>query len=943
MNRSHYPQRSPLQLGILALFPVALLLYSWVGGYDFKLEEIEQLHISQATLDGVAVSKRVRLFYGAVLAVLLLVPLLFVGLRRLQRYWGVSRQAMEVPAVVGAGGLLLILSHVMGVRAAAGVELFAYLFVLHLLVAVLAARRMVPRFVALPAFAGGLAALAITLYGALLLLYGEARAQGEVVFLVLYMSLGVGLSVAKAWTGWSFRRLFWLFLPVAAVPVLLFVAVEAVFWAKARLDIFLSYKWCFLIAFLLIAVLVNTWVFTRKQMPPVRTLSRRFLVPAALLTFLLLAFYQPVMEQPQELFELANPSNALMRMFAFGELPFVDFLSSHVFSEQYYGILHALVHGYDGSLDFLTYRFFDQLIVYGLVYGFVARLLGSPYLGLLFVLLFPYVDVLSAKMLFASVLAFYAGRRVVARPTVRGYAGLLLLLVLYFFWKLDLGTATLFASLLFLPLLHVVERRRPVGAKWLKAAGTVLALGLVAVLAVSLLRSPGYVWGNFVNALHYAGANQAHGYSQMASTQDHIFYFFHLLLPVGGVLLVLYQVWQLWAHPAAFSSTSRFTRLASVFFALVFLGNFQRGLVRHGFMEGQDTFLASTFFLALSLSFYAALPIRTAAGRWASWAGLSFLVIVALKHFPLDQRPAVVERYLTQPAVAEVGGYFNEAQFTGKVRYDEAFANANYADLKQFFDAALSPGQTFLDFSNTPMLYYYCQRRVPAYFCQNLQNTVGDHLQIDHISRLDPDQVPVVVYAHYPREWWDATDGVANAMRYYLMAAYIYANYQPLGVIDNRSIWVHKNGAYQWSTSRQDELLAAPQRYDYKQAAAFMHTYYTQEKAEALQLLGTLEAEAKGSTEVQEWELPAGIAPSQYVLAEVQLAAPQAASLSIEIHGLRGLLGTAAWQTVPGRQSYMVPLSNHYLWQVGGARKIVVRGAESQLKLQFYKYAWDEG
>ncbi|HKK79605.1 MAG TPA: hypothetical protein VJ933_08250, partial [Phaeodactylibacter sp.] len=467
MNCSHYPQRSPLQLGILALFPAALLLYSWVAGYDFKLDEISHLHISQATLDGIAISKRVRLFYQSVLAVLLLVPLLFVGLHRLQRYWGLSRQALEVPAVVGAAGLLLILSYSVGVRAATGIALLAYLFVLHLLAAVLAARRRLPRFVSTPAFVGLLAALTITIYGAVVLLYAEATARGGIVFVVLYILLGVALSVVKASTGWSFRRLLWPLLPVAAVPLLLFAAVEAVFWAKARMDIFLPYKWYFLTAFLLIALLVNVWVFSRKQLPTVRTLGRRFLVPAALLTFLLLAFYQPVIEQPHELYELGNPSNALMRIFAFGEIPFVDFMSSHVFSEQYYGILHALLHGYDGSLDFLTYQFFDQLIVYGLVYGFTARLLRSPYLGLLFVLLFPYLNVLSAKMLFASVLVFYATVRVVERPTVRGYAGLLLLLVLFFFWKLDLGAAALFASLLFVPFLYGLKRRWPDGMKWL--------------------------------------------------------------------------------------------------------------------------------------------------------------------------------------------------------------------------------------------------------------------------------------------------------------------------------------------------------------------------------------------------------------------------------------------------------------------------------------------
>ena len=37
---------------------------------------------------------------------------------------------------------------------------------------------------------------------------------------------------------------------------------------------------------------------------------------------------------PEELFELANPVASQMRMFVFNEIPVIDFMSSHMFSEQ---------------------------------------------------------------------------------------------------------------------------------------------------------------------------------------------------------------------------------------------------------------------------------------------------------------------------------------------------------------------------------------------------------------------------------------------------------------------------------------------------------------------------------------------------------------------------------------------------------------------------------
>ena len=135
-----------------------------------------------------------------------------------------------------------------------------------------------------------------------------------------------------------------------------------------------------------------------------------FYVPSALLTFLLLIYYNPILEQPHELFELANPALSQMRLYSFGEIPFVDFLTSHMFSEQFYGILYHSLFGYAGSLDFLVYEFFHLVLFYFLIYYFLLKLLKSPFLALLFIISFPFLTNLFHVYLFFSILLFFAVR-----------------------------------------------------------------------------------------------------------------------------------------------------------------------------------------------------------------------------------------------------------------------------------------------------------------------------------------------------------------------------------------------------------------------------------------------------------------------------------------------------------------------------------------------------
>ena len=633
-----------------------------------------------------------------------------------------------------------------------------------------------------------------------------------------------------------------------------------------------------------------------------------------------------------------------MRLFHFNEIPFIDFMSSHMFSEQFYGIIHHLLFGYDGSLDFISYKFLYFVLYFAVGYYFLSRLLNHVGLALLFLMSFPMIQPLFDVHLFA-ILAFFIVRKLVFKQDISHYLLLFVLIIFLFIWRIDSGVVTTLTILFFLPLTFFIERQKVNVLPPVKAVAIcILVLGSLLAL-FSILRSPAYLWANFNNALHYFSANQAHGYSSISKVFNQQFYLFHIIYPATAVLLVIYIVYRLRNSRFSADSIAPFALQSALFFYIVYFANFQRGLVRHSFMEYDDTLLSSTFYVATVLLLLAFLKIKSSYRRYVAFFSLSFMMIVTLKYFPVYQGKTNVEKLLTQVGIFRLDEHFNEQNFEGKIKDNREFADRNYTAFKQFLDAELSPEQTFLDFSNTPMLYYYCQRKVPAYFCQSLQNTVDDYLQLDQLKRVDPKKVPVVVYSHYPPNWWDNTDGVPNAMRHYLIAEYIYRHYKPYGIINQYSVWIHKGRDFQWDVPLSDTLAYSPKTHHYKQGAAIIHKHFEQAEYNDLQHIG--EAIPKADSEkTYLFGVPQAISSLSGIFATIIMEHPiQGQEIKMEIMGDKGHIGTITFTGSENDNAYMVRLSNHYLWHIDTPRylNIPTKKGTSIVKVEFYKDSRNEG
>lgn len=917
-------------------------MYLWFGKNSFLLDIPSELIISQATQEGKDVGERVSFFYKVLGIGAVFYPLLYFVFLKLKNLLKVNSQNLQVAAVISATGFFLVLSDIIGFESSRSIGFFLVLLALSILLPVLS--RLAPNYfrpAKVPVFVTLTLTLSFVVLSTLMLFFNTSAwvtKDVSLAYFIISLIVVAYLLLLKRFTKKSFRTLFSYHSRYLIASLLIFFTVEAVFYFKLKHDFFISYKWLFL--GIIGGVALTSFLPLKKKNNGKSSskLLTRYYAPAALLSFLLLTFYKPVIEHSADIFELANPANAMMNIFKFHQIPLVDFMSSHMLGDQYFGIIYNLIFGYENTQDFMVYIFSFFVIFYFIAYFFLVRIFKNGGLTLLFLIAFPMIFDFFSVNAFFTILTFFLILRLIKKQSFWNYGWVIASILLLIIWKLDTGSTALFTSTIFLPLAFFTSRQKIEWKPLLKGTGISLGVAGLVTLIVILLRSPEYLLANFRSALHYTAANQAHGFPWLAHNYHQQFYFYHLLLPLLSLSAIFAIIWLLRTKTVRHQNTLILN--ASLFLFIACLMHFQRGLVRHGFFEGSELYVASTFFIASTLLVVYLVKPATHSTRYITFFSVGFLLLVSLKYFPFSKDKTQLDKFMTSMTLVNIDNYFNAGNFKGRIIEDEGYAEENYAELKQFLDKNLTKDQTFLDFSNSPMLYYYCERKVPAYFCQSLQNTVDDYLQLQHLKMVNPDDVPVVVYSNYPPEWFDATDGVPNNMRYYLVAEYIYQNYESFAVMGKRSIWVAKGKNYSWDIEQKDTLAIQAKNYNYKKTASYINRYYEKTDFDDLELVAESSPEPNEHTGKPKVTFPKNVKQLSGVYARLvyDKAFTEIEEQTLYMSDSTGVIGSFTFETNPNDRAYMLRLSNHYLWHIKQSLYLDFEQEQRHLiKVEFYK------
>ena len=239
-----------------------------------------------------------------------------------------------------------------------------------------------------------------------------------------------------------------------------------------------------------------------------------------------------------------------------------------------------------------------------------------------------------------------------------------------------------------------------------------------------------------------------------------------------------------------------------------FLANYSRGLVRHSMVETALTLIMWTAYVFFSLFI-------------ASMKNNAKLFIPVFAAFILCNTLFLTETAFTERSVADysaehVGSYTetwkpdrsagadlgngeaartywqqiaDDRKVIERVKLDKNLKNT-VNGYQEMMDALLKEDETFVDFINKTFIYSAVGRQNPAYVSQSPLQLSGEYTQEEFIREIEGVSVVLMPVDKDNSAYSEGVDGIANSVRYYKVAEYIYQNYVPLCTYENNfAVW----------------------------------------------------------------------------------------------------------------------------------------------------------
>ena len=516
---------------------------------------------------------------------------------------------------------------------------------------------------------------------------------------------------------------------------------------------------------------------------------------ALLVVSVVLSAWQPpvTVEYGTEYFESSNHGVALDALFRRGEVPLVESFDAHMLMRELTGILYYLLNPYE-PWGYLVYQLLVNVPLTLVLYLALSRVLPARAAALWTVASPALLLTAGSRYLLPSlayaVVALLALWAAVRRPSAPRYALLWLSVALLCLLGLDSGLAGIVATAVTLALVWAQDRSR---VRWGRAAATGVAVAagfLLLWVAVCALKGIDPV-GRLAEFVSTAASNANWATWPVADVSSVAFGVYYLVIP-AVVLLALV------AHVVSSRSREAFRRggmvaatwVAFAFFAVFYLANLSRGVVRHNLAEGNVAVLLSTSGLAaLSLVLHRGLAsgedgVRSF-GRFVAASG----VVTLLFLLPVSEGVDYATRFESAASLAleqwaSTDAYKTDpepgSRVTGSSRVDETLVG--------LLDATLAEGETFLDLSGSGYLYAVTGRESPLYVNQAPAMISGDSGQLRALAQIEEADPALVLM---PSSAGTAIDGLDTCLKYYRLFERVYEGYEPLARIDGASydVW----------------------------------------------------------------------------------------------------------------------------------------------------------
>ncbi|MES2285457.1 MAG: hypothetical protein V4547_07195 [Bacteroidota bacterium] len=788
----------------ISIFYSLCLLFKYASTFNPELQSFTGRMIGEATLQGYDINKRIKAFYQA--GALFLFGTVFISIIfwRASSYFKEFFKAPEIQIInyTSLAGIILCFFTLWGSPIKSSLELIFCVQTVSITIYVLKniffkntniTQNITASFYAI-AFVLGFSVFFI--WNEIVVLFDFLPKANllYILFITVVVAFFLVAQLIKHKNSIESRneinRLAYLLLPLALIPLLSVLKDETYLILNGHHVYYFSPRKLYLMGILCLAASI-AWRYRITIKKPLlafakntdELVAKRYF-PLLILGIFAFTFYSPFIQASTEMFEAGNQYLPLMEFQKFGVIPIIEKFNSHQLFELFWGGLYVLFNGLHGR-ELPLYDFMDLVVLAALEYYFIYKISRNAYVSLFIVLLFPLFDsFIHSNRSIAFVAIFILHAMINQKASIRNYLLLISCTAILILWRLEIGypSAIAIAGTLFIYWMN--EKRFVFDRKLLLKSILFFSFSCLLLLGAIAWWRDINVFDKLLNGFNYLASAQSYGYIDLGDETTTVFKMQYFVFPV--VLLLGFCALLVFFKQYTISGSQRFIYTSLIFLTLYYFVNFQRGIVAHTLAGGPDNWLSPFLFLIISASVYLFLYKRSTVAKFILFIVFSSFLIMNYKHpainAPQNIYSQTIEKATNFPRI-------EPRENIVRCINDLDHENRKFSNFKKLVDEVLTEKQTFIDFTNTPMLYYFTGKISPSYFNQNPLTIHNDHLQKKFISDLKNYDTPFILFSNFPETWWDNAIGVPNTMRHYRMAEYFYNNYQPFIIVDSLCIW----------------------------------------------------------------------------------------------------------------------------------------------------------
>ena len=755
----------------------------WFQNYSFELFNFNERILGIATLHKIDVTARLAIFYKAIYRSIFVFFILNIILNILYYSLKKARREFLVINYLSLFGIFLLLFYVFNQNVIFAIQFTTILIALFIILIIIrlilknAFNKVDYNFYTWTIISG----LSSTI---LLFAYFSSFISDNflIVFSLITLSLILTFSISKFKI--NYNKILYIFRPITLIPLLIFLSQELFLILNQRSINFIHPVYIFSFGiFLFILFSIYTYIKTKPTITSKKSdsLLLRYYIPTFVVSLSFFIFYTPYASSPKEMFEIANQSNSIMNLFHFGKVPVLEFLPTHLVSDLLYGYIYTIFNGYQPDFSFQSYKFLYTALSFIIFYYFLSKI-TNRYIAFFISFFFPFLSlslwgVTGAVILLVPIIIYQTYKK----PVFINFLLFFLILLVEISWRPDSGFSCLVAMLFGVGLILLAKFKQIKLKNIIISFVIVFTPVLLTIITIALYKKID-VFHNISQILEfYSSSPQARGVVEFATNYDRIFIIQHIIFPFIITVINIYIIFNI----KKLLKQNSFLVITILSLSIFYFTNFQRGLTRHSFAEGRDVFLSSFSFLLISLSVYL-FNIKHKLFRHSLFVLILTILVLGFKLKEPKNKPNMCSSL--EMKMENTPSFIYSNKKIDRENTNTEFEKEHVTEIKSFFDTYLPENSTYFDFSNTPSLYFYTQNEMPIFFIHFLAIT-NDNLQVQSIENLKKQDIPFVIFSHYPSNWWDKTDGVDNAVRYYKFAEYIYQNYKPYTVCQKYYIW----------------------------------------------------------------------------------------------------------------------------------------------------------